>query len=130
MKSSRTSKRLSSADAGMFGVFFFFCTRRGQTEVTCEVWVFFFFLKLHDRFAPATCHLTLNMSSAEDYSTKNKQRSSRWSVEEDEQLREAVQKEGYLCWKKIALHFQNRTSKQVRERYVGGLNFGFIPTKN
>jgi hypothetical protein len=47
---------------------------------------------------------------------------TKWTTEEDEQLRDAVQKHGTDSWTRISLEIPNRTGKQCRERWIGQLS--------
>ncbi|XP_047126690.1 uncharacterized protein LOC105845985 isoform X1 [Hydra vulgaris] len=46
----------------------------------------------------------------------------KWSVEEDNNLIEAVKKHGLGNWKEVKLHVPGRTDAQCRERYVSSLD--------
>jgi hypothetical protein len=46
---------------------------------------------------------------------------SKWSAEEDEQLRTAIRAFGTDSWNKIAALVPSRTGKQCRERWIGQL---------
>jgi hypothetical protein len=45
----------------------------------------------------------------------------KWTGDEDERLRHAVEAEGTDSWNRIAAHVRTRTGKQCRERWLGQL---------
>jgi len=53
---------------------------------------------------------------------KNRSSKCRWSVEEDERLRQAVENHNGKNWKKIAEHFVGRTDVQCLHRWQKVLN--------
>jgi hypothetical protein len=55
-------------------------------------------------------------------------RAGRWTADEDEKLREAVEAHGAKNWKKVAARVPGRTKKQCCSRWHGGLVSNINPT--
>jgi hypothetical protein len=77
------------------------------------------------RWAPFSPYMSPIITTTRSHSVKRNKRPSsysRWTIEEDELLRQAVQVHGPHKWSLIASHIPNRTPMQCSTRWLGALN--------
>jgi hypothetical protein len=76
------------------------------------------------RWAPYAPFMSPIVTTTRSHSVKRNKRPStysRWTLEEDELLRQAVQLHGPHKWSLIASHVPNRTPMQCSTRWLGAL---------
>lgn len=69
-----------------------------------------------------TCDLKINLLASNKVDSKISKKNKNWTKEEDEHLRQVIEKYGTALWSKIASKLANRTGKQCKERWYNVLN--------